>query len=412
MQPVLELVTFYAVDELDGNVMKNLIIYDTTLRDGEQAPGYSMSVDEKVLFAYQLLKLGVDVIEAGFPAASNGEFLAVRKISRIADDVKVAALCRARKDDIERAIDALAEAKYPRLNIVVPSSGLLIHNQLDISEEALIEHVSKLVRWSARSGMEIQASLVDATRADRSFVVELTRHLVAAGADVINFSDTFGFSEPFEFHSLITYIKEQVPEIRKKTVSVHCHNDLGLALANTLAALKADVDQVICTVNGIGERAGNVALEELVMTLQLKGEQYGYCTNVNSREIMQSSMLLCDITDKSLHLHKPIVGFNAFTHGAGTLQKSIIKEKTSCQLFAPEHVGALGSNIFIGKHSGRHAIVVRARQLGFDISEDMASLILAKVKEFCDEYKLLTDDQLAKLIRQCTTHFCENAMHI
>jgi 2-isopropylmalate synthase len=382
--------------------MKELIIYDTTLRDGEQAPGFSMNVDEKIIFAYQLLKLGVNVIEAGFPAASIGDFHAVKRISEIAGSTTVSALCRVKREDIDRTVEALAPAEKPRVHLIVPGSDIQIEHQMHVTKAAIPSAITEAVQYAKSFNVEVQLSIMDATRTDKSYVAKLIEEGVKAGADILNLSDTVGYGEPFETFELVKYIKQKVKGLSNKLLSVHFHNDLGLAVANTLAAVRAGIDQVECTVNGIGERAGNASLEEVIMAMQVRDDLYKVKTSINTREIMRSSMLLCDITGKSPAVNKAIVGANAFSHGAGIHQDGIIKNPKTFELFDPAVIGGTGGTIFISKHSGRHGVMAKAKQLGYDIDEKQSEVLIREIKNICDTKKFISEEEFETLIQQYT----------
>jgi 2-isopropylmalate synthase len=369
-------------------------IFDTTLRDGEQSPGFSMNLKDKLALALQLEKLQVDIIEAGFPVASQGDFEAVQEVANVITKCKVAGLCRANKKDIDRAWDALHLAKMPRLHTFIATSDLHLKYKLKKSRASVIEDVSKSVRYAKSLCRDVEFSAEDASRSDREFLAAVFTEAINSGATVINIPDTVGYSFPDEFGSLVGYLKKNVPGIDKVKVSVHCHNDLGLAVANSLAGVKNGATQVECTINGIGERAGNASLEEIVMALKTRQQTLEYYTGIDTRELFPASRLLADITGINVQPNKAVVGKNAFAHEAGIHQDGVLKNPMTYEIMTPHSVGVSGSSLVIGKHSGRHAINVKLEELGYRFSEDVLNDVYAKVMSISDLKKTVTDEDL------------------
>lgn len=369
-------------------------IFDTTLRDGEQSPGFSMNLKDKIALALQLEKLQVDVIEAGFPIASQGDFEAVREVANIISKCKVAGLCRADKKDIDRAWEALNIAKMPRIHTFIATSDLHLKYKLKKSRANVMEDVSTSVRYAKSLCNDVEFSAEDASRSDRKFLAEVFTEAINAGATVINIPDTVGYSFPDEFGGLVSYIKKNVPGIDKVKVSVHCHNDLGLAVANSLAGVNNGALQVECTINGIGERAGNASLEEIVMALKTRQQTLEYYTGIDTREIFPSSRLLAEITGINVQPNKAVVGKNAFAHEAGIHQDGILKNPMTYEIMTPHSVGVSGSSLVIGKHSGRHAITVKLEGLGYRLSGDVLNKVYTKVMSISDIKKTVTDEDL------------------
>ena len=351
---------------------RRIAIFDTTLRDGEQAPGAAMTPVEKARFARQLEKLGVDVIEAGFPAASRGEFEAVRRIAAKVGRCRVAALARARTDDIDIAWSALAGAAAPRIHIIAPSSDILLSRQVKKTREQMLEEAGAAVAHARRYCEDVEFSAVDATRAERCFLVILFEAAIASGARTVNIADTVGFAVPGQFGRLVAYLRRQLKGQEDIALSVHCHDDLGLAVANSLAAVRNGAGQVKCTVNGIGERAGNAALEEVVMALETRKDYFCARTGVETTRIYETSRLLTSITGIAVQPNKAIVGLNAFAHGSGIHQDGLIKEAGTYEIMRPQSVGVAASRLVLGKHSGRHAVRVCLERLGYVLTDERA----------------------------------------
>jgi 2-isopropylmalate synthase len=378
---------------------KNRIyIFDTTLRDGEQSPGFSMNMEEKLLFADQLVRLGVDVIEAGFPVISDGDFESVKKIAERVKGVQVAGLARANSKDIEAAWEALRNAENPRIHTFISSSDIHIQYQFKKTREEVLALAIEAVKKAKSYTSNVEFSPMDATRSDRAFLARMVQAVIAAGATTVNIPDTVGYTIPSEFNSLIKYLFEHVDNIDRAVISVHCHNDLGLAVANSLAAIEAGARQVECTVNGIGERAGNTAMEEVVMAVRTRAEMFGASTGINTKQIMPTSKLLTNITGVSVQPNKAIVGGNAFAHESGIHQDGVLKHAMTYEIMKPEDVGISKSKLVLGKHSGRHAVTERLKNLGFDLSQDELDRFFKYFKSLADRKKEIFDEDLMVLI--------------
>ncbi|MGD0232675.1 MAG: 2-isopropylmalate synthase [Syntrophorhabdales bacterium] len=375
-----------------------ITIFDTTLRDGEQAPGATMTPAEKVHFARQLERLGVDVIEAGFPAASKGDFAAVQRIAAEIAETRIAALARARIDDIDRAWRAVEGAASPRIHIIAPSSDILLKHQVRKAREQVLEEAAAAVDHASRYTGDIEFSAVDATRADRAFLVRLFDAAIASGARTVNVADTVGYAVPEQFGRLITYLLHHLKNMDKALLSVHCHDDLGLAVANSLAAVKAGAGQVKCTVNGIGERAGNAALEEVVMALETRRDYFGLRTGIRTEYIYETSRLLTSITGIAVQANKAIVGTNAFAHEAGIHQDGLIKERRTYEIMRPQSVGVSASRLVLGRHSGRHALKAHLEERGYRLTPEQLDLVFVRFKERADSVKHVSEDDLVALL--------------
>ncbi len=377
---------------------EKIYIFDTTLRDGEQAPGFSMNIEEKLILAHQLEKLGVDIIEAGFPSASEGDYEAVRRVSQEVQTPEVCALARTRKEDIERALEALEPAQNPRLHIFIATSDLHLEYKLRMTRQQVIESVVSALEFAKKYIDNIEFSCEDASRSDPDFLVQVIGEAVKAGAKVINIPDTVGYTLPFEFESLIKYIKEKTPGIEQVILSVHCHNDLGLAVANSLAGIRAGARQVECTINGIGERAGNAAMEEIVMAINTRKDLLDYHTDIVTEQIYPTSRLLRKITGLVIPPNKAIVGANAFSHEAGIHQDGVLKHRLTYEIMTPEKVGIPSSRLVLGKHSGRHAFRKRLEELGFELSDEELEQAFRRFKELADKKKEVFDEDLEVLV--------------
>lgn len=375
-----------------------IFIFDTTLRDGEQSPGFSMNMDEKLHFADQLVKLGVDVIEAGFPRSSQGDFDAVRRISGRVKGAQVAGLARANFEDIDTAWEALKGAENPRIHTFISSSDIHIEYQLKKTREQVLEQAVASVKRACAYTSNVEFSPMDATRSDRAYLADMVEAVIEAGATTVNIPDTVGYSIPSEFHDLIAYLFEHVNNIHRAVISVHCHNDLGLAVANALAAIQAGARQVECTVNGIGERAGNTSLEEIVMAIKTRSGLFNVHTGINTRQIMSASKLLTHITGVAVQPNKAIVGANAFAHESGIHQDGVLKNAMTYEIMNPEDVGIGRSNIVLGKHSGRHAVIERLKFLGYELSGEELERFFKYFKALADAKKQIFDEDLEVLI--------------
>ncbi|MEX2657122.1 MAG: 2-isopropylmalate synthase [Balneolales bacterium] len=372
-------------------------IFDTTLRDGEQAPGFSMNLEEKVRLAGQLELLGADVIEAGFPISSEGDFQAAREIARKIKSCTVAGLSRARKGDIDRAWEALQHARKPRIHTFIATSDIHMEHKLKKSREEVLEDAVKAVEYACRLCPEVEFSAEDATRTDVDFLCQIVEATIHAGARVINIPDTVGYSLPWEFGELIKTLRERVPNIDKAILSVHCHDDLGMAVANSLIAVRNGVRQVECTINGIGERAGNAALEEIVMAMQTRHTGFNEETGIHSTEIYPTSQMLSEITGMQVQVNKAIVGRNAFAHEAGIHQDGVLKNPLTYEIMTPQSVGLDSNSIVLGKHSGRRALGARLKQLGYDFSKEEMDKVYEAFIAIADKKKEIVDEDLIGL---------------
>jgi 2-isopropylmalate synthase len=376
-----------------------IIIFDTTLRDGEQAPGFSMTVDQKVHMAKQLERLGVDIIEAGFPIASEGDFESVMKIAKEVKKCTVAGLARTKKEDIDRAWEALKHAKSARIHTFIATSDIHLEYKLRKSREEVLETAAKYVRYAKSLTDNVEFSAEDAVRSDIDYLCQVIKAVIDEGAVVVNIPDTVGYSIPEEFGNIIRTIMEKVPNVDKAIISVHCHNDLGLSVANSIAAIQNGARQIECTINGIGERAGNASLEELVMTLQTRKDILSLTTNVNTKEIYRTSQLLCNLTGMIVQRNKAIVGANAFAHEAGIHQDGVIKHKLTYEIMTPQSVGIPESSLVLGKHSGRHALAKRYTELGYKLSKDELNHAYKEFTNLADKKKEIYDADLITIIQ-------------
>ncbi|RZD15085.1 MAG: 2-isopropylmalate synthase [Candidatus Acidulodesulfobacterium ferriphilum] len=383
---------------MDNGHIKKIKIFDTTLRDGEQSPGASMNTSEKLNLARQLARLGVNVIEAGFPIASEGDFEAVKAIAQEIKGVEIAGLARANEKDIYRAYSAVKYSEKPVIHTFIATSDIHLKHKLKMTREDLYEKAVSMVKYAKSFIENIEFSAEDATRTDMNFLCEVIEGVIAAGATTVNIPDTVGFATPFEFYDFIKNIRERVKGIKNIILSVHCHNDLGLGVANSLAAIQAGVGQVECTINGIGERAGNAALEEIVMALDVRKDIYNAATNINTAEIYRSSQLLTHITGISVQPNKAIVGKNAFAHEAGIHQDGVLKEKTTYEIMTPERVGRQSNDLVLGKHSGKHAFKEKLESLGYLLNDKEIEDAFVKFKALSDRKKEIYDEDIDSLI--------------
>lgn len=364
--------------------MRQIDIFDTTLRDGEQSPGVALNVEEKLQIARQLAKLGVNVIEAGFPITSPGDFNAVERIAKEVRQVTIAALARAQAKDIECAWKAIAKAEAPRIHTFIATSPIHMHYKLQKSPQEVLEQAVTAVRLAKSKVSDVEFSAEDASRSDIDFLAQIFSQVIAAGATVLNIPDTVGYSTPDEFAGFLRAVMEKTQGIEKVKVSVHCHNDLGLAVANSLAAVQVGVHQLECAVNGIGERAGNAALEEIAMALQTRRDQFQAQTTINSTEISRTSNLVSRLTGMMVQPNKAIVGKNAFAHESGIHQDGVLKERSTYEIMSPSSVGLDMDTIVLGKHSGRHAVRERLSEIGLEVEE-------TKFEEVFEQFKLLAE---------------------
>lgn len=379
--------------------MEKIRIFDTTLRDGEQSPGASMNLDEKIRLARQLERLNVDVIEAGFPSSSPGDFESVKRIAQEIQGPQIAGLSRTTPADIDRAWEALRFARSPLIHVFIATSDIHLQYKLRKSREEVLEEAGRAVAYAKRYTPEVEFSAEDATRSDPEYLARVMEAAIEAGATIVNIPDTVGYIIPTEYGKLITFLRQKVKNIHKAILSVHCHNDLGMAVANSLAAVENGARQVECTVNGIGERAGNASLEEIVMALKTRRDFFSsYQVGVVTEQIYPASRLLSSITGIMVPPNKAIVGANAFAHEAGIHQDGVLKEKTTYEIMRPESVGIGQSTLVMGKHSGRHAFRERIKTLGYELSEAHLNQAFQRFKEVADKKKQVFDEDLEAII--------------
>jgi len=373
-------------------------IFDTTLRDGEQSPGCSMTVPEKLRMAGKLVELGVDILEAGFPIASQGDFEAVDAVSREFPWVQVAALARSTRLDVERAAASLEKAGRPRIHTFIATSDIHLKYKLKKSRQQVLDDAVANVELARHYVDDVEFSAEDGARTDPEYLEEISRAVVAAGARTVNIPDTVGYSTPDEYGELIGRVVKALGDTA--IVSVHCHDDLGLAVANSLAAIKAGARQIECTINGIGERAGNCSLEEIVMVLKTRNDRYPYTTGIHTEHLFPASQILSSIITFGPQPNKAIVGSNAFAHEAGIHQDGYLKEPTTYEIINPKSVGVPESRLVLGKHSGRHALHKRCEDLGFNLSKDELDVVYNELTALADNKKGLMDEEIAELARR------------
>jgi 2-isopropylmalate synthase len=374
-------------------------VFDTTLRDGEQSPGCSMNLQEKLRLAHQLDRLGVDVIEAGFPIASDGDFESVKAIAWVVRRPIIAGLARACRPDIERAWEALKDAARPRIHVFLATSDIHLKYKLRITRDQCVEQAQDSIRFAKSLCDDVEFSPEDATRTDPDFLCRVLEGVVEVGATTLNIPDTVGYTVPTEFGELITTIRQRVKGIENVTISAHCHNDLGMAVANALAAVAAGARQVECTINGIGERAGNASLEEIVMAMRVRPDRYAYETGVIGEQIFAASQMLSEITGVPVQPNKAIIGRNAFAHEAGIHQDGMLKNPLTYEIMTPKSVGVPDSKLVLGKHSGRHALSIRCEQLGYQFDRRGLDDIYRRFVRLADKIKHVEDHHLLELIR-------------
>jgi 2-isopropylmalate synthase len=377
---------------------RRVIIFDTTLRDGEQAPGCSMNTKEKLEVARKLEKLGVDVIEAGFPASSPGDLESVRNIAELVRDCTVAGLCRALEKDIDAGRTALEKAVSPRLHVFLATSPIHMEWKLKMKPEAVLEQAVSAVRYAKKFCNDVEFSAEDAFRSDPDFVCRVFGEVIEAGALTVNFPDTVGYAMPDEFGKRIQYIRKHTPGMENARLSVHCHNDLGLAAANSLTAIAAGADQVECTINGIGERAGNASLEEIVMSMRVRKDIYNVQTRIDTTRIYSTSRLVSKVTGVKVQPNKAVVGENAFAHEAGIHQHGVLANRETYEIMTPESVGISTGQIVLGKHSGRHALEERLKLLGLCVDEVTLEKVFAEFKSLADKKKTVSDRDIEALV--------------
>ena len=385
-----------------------ITIFDTTLRDGEQSPGCSMTTDEKMEVAKALVELGVDVIEAGFPIASPGDFESVQKIARqFGSQTTICGLARCRVEDIERAAEALKDAENARLHVFLATSAIHREHKLKMSKDDIVERAVEMVKRAVDYISDVEFSPEDAARTELDFLCEVTEKAIDAGATTVNIPDTVGYSTPSHYFNIITYLKNNVPNIDKAVISTHCHNDLGLAVANSLAAVEAGARQIECTINGLGERAGNASLEEVVMAIRTRRDHYKVDTRINTPKLFSTSRLVSRITGMTVQRNKAIVGRNAFAHEAGIHQHGMLQERSTYEIMRPEDVGYVGTNLVLGKHSGRHAFRDRVKELGFELEEKQLQKVFDEFIALADKKKDVYDSDIVALIDSHTAEASE-----
>ena len=379
--------------------------FDTTLRDGEQAPGYSMTLEEKLRMAKQLERLGVDVIEAGFAAASPGDFESVRRIAGAVDGCTVCSLSRALRKDIDASAEAIAGAAHPRIHTFLATSDLHLRHKLRMSRERALEQVREMVAYARGRCAEVEFSAEDATRTDPDFLCAVIEAAIGSGASVVNLPDTVGYATPQEIAKMVSDVRRRVPNIDRAVISMHVHDDLGLAVANSLAGVLAGARQVECTVCGIGERAGNAALEEIVMGLRTRGDYYGFSHGIRTEEIGRTARLLSSITGVKIFPSKAIVGANAFAHESGIHQHGVMSNAKTYEIMTPESVGVKKTELVLGKHSGSHAFEERLKSLGYELDAARVAELFADFKSLADRKKTILDRDLVALVEsKMATH--------
>lgn len=376
---------------------ERIAVFDTTLRDGEQSPGCSMNLQEKLRLANKLQTLGVDIIEAGFPIASDGDFAAVKAIAAECRKVTVAALCRTAEADVARAAEALRGAAHPRIHTFVATSDIHLEHKLRKTRAEVIEMTRQAVRLAHNFAAEVEFSAEDATRSDPEYLCDVFAVAVDEGASVLNVPDTVGYTMPTEYSRLIKMVRERVTD-ENVQISVHCHNDLGLAVANSLAAITAGARQVECTINGIGERAGNASLEEIVMAMHVRSDQMPFTTGIDTRELYPASQLLSEIVGFDVQPNKAIVGRNAFAHEAGIHQHGVINNPLCYEIMTPESVGVPNNKLVLGKHSGRHALALRYAELGYALNQSEVDDAYNRFTRLADRKKRIYDQDLISLL--------------
>lgn len=378
--------------------MGRIKIFDTTLRDGEQSPGCSMNLAEKLQVASQLEKLGVDIIEAGFAISSPGDFESVKSIAGLVKNCTVASLSRALEKDIDAAWEAVKVAADPRIHTFIATSPVHMEYKLKMSPEQVIERTSAMVKYAAKYTSNIEFSCEDAMRSDPDFLVRVCDAAIKSGAKVLNIPDTVGYTTPAEMKAMIEYLIRNVPDSDMVEFSVHCHNDLGMAVANALGGVQGGALQIECTVNGLGERAGNTSLEEVVMAIKTRPDLYAEPPRIDTKQIYRTSKLVYNIIGQSAPHNKPIVGANAFAHESGIHQHGVLANKSTYEIMTPESVGIQTNQMVLGKHSGKHAFSERLKELGYDLNDDKIIEVFGKFKELCDKKKTVTDGDIEALV--------------
>lgn len=379
---------------------KRIMILDTTLRDGEQTPGVSLNVEEKISIAKQLELLGVDAIEAGFAITSKGDFEAVRAVASTVKNCMVTSLARAVKEDIDTAWEAVKAAEKPGIHTFIATSDIHMKHKLRMTPEEVLEKISKMTAYAKQYTDYVEFSAEDASRSEREFLYKAYEAAIEAGAVMLNIPDTVGYSTPDEFGKLVRDIKEKVRGIGNVKISVHCHNDLGMAVANSLAAIQNGADLVECTVNGVGERAGNAAMEEIIMALDTRKDFYGYTHNINTVQISKTSSLVSTLTGINVQPNKAIVGKNAFAHESGIHQHGVLAEKTTYEIMTPESIGLKHNDMVLGKHSGRHAFEEKIREMGYELTRDELNETFVKFKDLADRKKQVLAEDIEVILME------------
>ena len=377
-----------------------IIFFDTTLRDGEQSPGASMNIPEKLEIARQLTRMGVDVIEAGFPISSVGDFEAVKAVAKEIKGPSIAGLSRCGEKDITACWNAVKYSKKPRIHTFIATSDIHITKKLQKTREQVLDIAIKAVRFAKKYCDDVEFSAEDASRSDFDYLRSVVEAVIEAGATTVNIPDTVGYATPQEYGEMIKQLRQRVKNIDKAVISVHCHNDLGLAVANSLSALVNGARQVECTINGIGERAGNAALEEVVMALRTRKNYYNLDWKLDTKEIYKASKLVSTLTGVLVQSNKAIVGANAFAHEAGIHQDGVLKDRMTYEIMRPQDVGVPSSQLVLGKHSGRHALIKRLKDLGYHVKPEEVDNIFTKFKELCDKKKVVFDDDISALVEE------------
>jgi len=396
-------------DRVDAD---RVLIFDTTMRDGEQSPGATMTLEEKLQIAALLDEMGVDIIEAGFPIASDGDFEAVTEISKVLQNAVTCGLARASKGDIERAWAALQHAKKPRIHTFIGTSPLHREHQLSMTKEQVLDKIRETVTFARSLCDNVQWSPMDATRTEEDYLIETVALAVDCGATTINIPDTVGYTAPRESAALIAMLHERVPELKNCIVATHCHNDLGMATANALAAVEAGARQIECTINGLGERAGNTALEEVVMAMKVRRDILPYRTGIDTTKIMKASRLVSTVSGFNVQYNKAIVGKNAFAHESGIHQDGMLKNAETFEIMRPEDVGLTESNLVMGKHSGRAAFKDKLAQLGYEIGDNAFQESFVRFKALADSKKEVYDDDIVALIEDTQTSAAHGRMRL
>ncbi|SMO34819.1 2-isopropylmalate synthase [Melghirimyces algeriensis] len=380
--------------------MRRVQFFDTTLRDGEQSPGVNLSAKEKVALALQLERLGIDVIEAGFAAASPGDLEAVRQVGEAVGSATVVSLARAVPADIEKAWEALKHAKNPGIHVFLATSPIHRKYKLNMTKDEVLERAESAVRLAKQYFPNVEFSTEDGGRTEKAFLCQVAERVIEAGADVLNIPDTVGYLTPQQYGEIFRYLRENVREIDKVKLSAHCHDDLGMATANTLAAIEAGVDQVEGTINGIGERAGNTSLEEVAMALATRKDYYQATTGLNLKEIAKTSRMVSKMTGMFVPGNKAVVGANAFAHESGIHQDGMLKNSSTYEIMRPEMVGYEASRMVLGKHSGRHAFRDKLKSMGYEMSDEQISQLFVRFKELTDRKKVIEDEDIASLVEE------------